>query len=260
MSSLGRWGVMRPSGYNSQWKTESNWLHWDHNSWTKPGFSHVQAIICLTDSTPTSGGFACVPGFHKKFKHWGEAHPMGSLVVNGKTINETYGDGQPFPVPSDDPCQQEIIQALAPAGSMILWDSRLPHQNVPNIDNEAFRVVFYCNMVVATDTVLEERRKLLVQKRILMDLQKDSGSGNRFPHNLSELGNQVLGWTESTVELSEALCEFGIVDTEAFLKASRLVKEAGISEEEGDISTSIRKHQAALRAFPDIETWYNVIF
>lgn len=31
MSSLGRWGVMRPSGYNSQWKTESNWLHWDHN-------------------------------------------------------------------------------------------------------------------------------------------------------------------------------------------------------------------------------------
>ena len=57
------------------------------------------------------------------------------------------------------------------------------------------------------------------------------------------------------MELSEALRE-----TEAFLKASRLVKEAGISEEEGDISTSIRKHQAALRAFPDIETWYNVIF
>ena len=93
-------------------------------------------------------------------------------------------------------------------------------------------------MVVATDTVLEERRKLLVQKRILMDLQKDSGSGNRFPHNLSELGNQVHGWTESNVELSEALRE-----TEAFLKASRLVKEAGISEEEGDVSTSIRKHQ-----------------
>ena len=69
MSSLGRWGVMRPSGYNSQWKTESNWLHWDHNPWTKPGFSHVQAIICLTDSTPTSGGFACVRGFHKKFRH-----------------------------------------------------------------------------------------------------------------------------------------------------------------------------------------------
>lgn len=28
----------------------------------------------------------------------------------------------------------------------------------------------------------------------------------------------------------------------------------------GGVSTSIRKHQAALRAFPDIEVWHNVIF
>ena len=84
-----------------------------------------------------------------------------------------------------------IVQALAPAGSMILWDSRLPHQNVPNVDDAAFRVVFYCNMVVANESVLEDRRQLLVQKRILMDLQNDAGK--RFPHNLSEFGRQVHG-------------------------------------------------------------------
>lgn len=118
MSSLGRWGVMRPSGINPKWKTESNWLHWDHNPWTKPGFSHAQAIVCLTDSTPTSGGFACVPGFHQRFKKWGEDHPMGTVLdVNGKEINESYGDGQPFPVPVDDPCQDEMVHVLAPAGS-----------------------------------------------------------------------------------------------------------------------------------------------
>jgi len=258
MSSLGRWGVMRPSGYNQQWKTETNWLHWDHNPCTNPQFSHIQAIVCLTESTSTSGGFACVPGFHKRFRKWGEDHPLESLVVNGKSIDETYGNGQPFPVPTDDPCQAEIDQALAPAGSMILWDSRLPHQNVPNIDDAAFRVVFYCNMMVATASVMEERRNLLVQKRILMDLQQNPGQC--FPHNLSDLGNRLHGWTESHLPLSDALVEFGINDRESFLDAVRLVREAGMAEEEGNVLISIRNHRAALRAFPEIEVWHNVIF
>mmetsp|Transcript_27289 Transcript_27289/g.44774 ORF Transcript_27289/g.44774 Transcript_27289/m.44774 type:complete len:383 (+) Transcript_27289:186-1334(+) len=258
MSSLDRSGVMRPSEYTIKWKTDTNWLHRYHNPWTKPGFSHVQAIICLTESTPTSGGFACVPGFHKRFQQWGDDHPMGSVALNGKKMNESYGDGQPLPVPVDDPCQQEIIQALAPAGSMILWDSRLPHQNVPNVDDTSFRVVFYCNMVVSTALVMEHRRNLLVQKRILLDLQDNPGK--RFPHNLSALGNQLHGWTESGVPLSDASAEFGIDDRESFLGAAGLVREAGIAEEVGDISASIRKHQAASRAFPDIEAWYNVIF
>eukprot|EP00581_Thalassiosira_minuscula_P033439 CAMPEP_0183764296 /NCGR_PEP_ID=MMETSP0739-20130205/10214_1 /TAXON_ID=385413 /ORGANISM="Thalassiosira miniscula, Strain CCMP1093" /LENGTH=374 /DNA_ID=CAMNT_0026002807 /DNA_START=147 /DNA_END=1274 /DNA_ORIENTATION=- len=206
----------------------------------------------------TSGGFACVPGFHKRFRKWGEDHPLESLVVNGKSIDETYGDGQPFPVPTDDPCQAEIDQALAPAGSMILWDSRLPHQNVPNIDDAAFRVVFYCNMMVATASVMEERRNLLVQKRILMDLQQNPGQC--FPHNLSDLGNRLHGWTESHLPLSDALVEFGINDRESFLDAVRLVREAGMAEEEGNVLISIRNHRAALRAFPEIEVWHNVIF
>ncbi|KAL7555032.1 hypothetical protein ACHAWF_018613 [Thalassiosira exigua] len=143
-SGPGRWGVMRPSGVEPRWRTEAGWLHWDHNPWTKPGFSHVQAIVCLTDATPTSGGFACVPGFHRKFRMWGDDHPKGTLVVDGKAIDDSYGDGQPFPVPDDDPCQRDVVRVLAPAGSMILWDSRTPHQNVPNVDDRAFRVVLYC--------------------------------------------------------------------------------------------------------------------
>lgn len=261
----GRWGVMRPSGRNSKWRTDSNWLHWDQNPWTEPRFVRVQAIVCLTESTPTSGGFACVPGFHReRFRKWGEDHPMGTLTTtaNGKLIDESYGNGQPFPVPSEDPCQREIVQALAPAGSMILWDSRLPHQNVPNVDDEAFRVVFYCNMVIAKERLLEERRRLLTQKRILMDLR--DGPGRRFPYGLAELGKRLHGWTGSSdadaVPLSEALAKFGIDDRESFLEAATLTREAGLAEEEGDVPASIQKHRAALRAFPDIEAWHNVIF
>ena len=65
-------------------------------------------------------------------------------------------------------------------------------------------------MVVATASVMEDRRNLLVQKRILMDLQDNPGK--RFPHNLSALGNQLHGWTESGVPLSDAFAEFGIDD------------------------------------------------
>lgn len=40
--------------------------------------------------------------------------------------------------------------------------------------------------------------------------------------------------------MSGALVEFGIDDQESFLKAARLVKAAGMTEEDGDFSASIK--------------------
>ena len=36
------------------------------------------------------------------------------------------------------------------------------------------------------------------------------------------------------------------------MDAARLVREVRMAEESGDVSASMRKHRAALRAFPDI--------
>lgn len=67
-----RHGVMRPTAEHPEWRTEANWLHWDQNPWCQPGFNQVQCLLCLSDQTPTSGGFLCAPGVHRAFARWGE--------------------------------------------------------------------------------------------------------------------------------------------------------------------------------------------
>jgi len=258
MENMGRFGVMRPTAHHPEWKTESSWLHWDQNCWTEPDFCRVQCIVCLTDNTATSGGFACVPGFHKGFKEWGEQHPMGSLVVGGKVIDESFGCGQPFPVPTDDPCQEEVCKILAPAGSAVIWDSRLPHQNFYNTDDQAFRVVHYSMMQVRSDRAIKERRRLLNQKRIVMDILGQEGP--IFPHNMTATGRWVHGLEEKEPSLEEALQEFGVDDVDSLRQAVIFVREAGEMEEKGDIAGAIRKHQQSMRLVPDIEEWHNAIF
>lgn len=262
-TSMGRWGIMRPTRDHPEWQTESSWLHWDQNAWTQPGFFRVQCIVCLTDNTATSGGFACVPGFHHRFKAWGGDHPQGSLVVNGKVIDETYGAGQPFPVPLDDPCQEQVVRVLAPAGAAVLWDSRLPHQNFPNTSNSEFRVVHYCMMKPKDDESAKDRRRLLTQKRILMDLLGEEGL--RFPHRLNATGRFVHcldnnGQQKEAPSLSDALQSFNATDENALREAAGLVREAGVLEEQGETSAAIKKHQRSLVLFPDIEKWHEAIF
>lgn len=256
---VGRFGVMRPSKNNPEWQTESSWLHWDQNPNTQPGFYRVQCIVCLTDSTVTSGGFVCVPGFHRQFRAWGEQHPVGSVVVDGKVINETFGTGQPFPVPQDDPCQKQAVRVIAPAGAAVLWDSRLPHQNFPNTDVSAFRVVHYTNMKIRDDESVKERRRLLHQKRVIMDLLGEEGM--RFPHHLSTTGRYVYCLEEEPLSLEEILRHFGVEDNvDSLREAAKLVREAGKSEERGDMAAAIKKHQSSLRLFPAIEEWHEAIF
>ena len=248
---LGRWGVMRPTLNHPEWKTDASWLHWDQNPWTEPGFVRLQAIVCLTDNTATSGGFACVPGFHKRFQQWGQEHQMGTVLTpSGKVLDESYGAQQPFPIPLDDPCQQEVVRVLAPAGAMVIWDSRLPHQNFPNTDASAMRIVHYTMMLVKKDKAVREHRKLLQQKQVVMDALGISGA--RFPYALTPLGKEINCLDENDESL------VGDV-TDELEEAIPLVLEAGRAEERGDVGAAIKCHQKALRLYPDIEEWYPAI-
>jgi hypothetical protein len=258
MCSLGRFGVMRPTKHHPEWRTDSSWLHWDQNPNTQPGFRKVQCVVCLTDSTPTTGGFECVPGFHRRFRQWGERHPAGSVVVDGRVVNETYGAGQPFPVPPDDPCRAEAVRVVAPAGSAVLWDSRLPHQNFPNTDGEAFRVVHYTNMMVREDEAVRHRQRLLHQKLVLMELTGQEGP--RFPHNLSASARYVHCLDEAPKSLEELLEALDVQDADGLREAARLVHEAGELEERGETASAIQLHQRSMRLFPEIEQWHEVIF
>ena len=258
-SEMGRLGVMRPTRVHPEWQTESSWLHWDQNPNTQPGFLRVQCFVCLTDNTATSGGFACVPGFHERFRAWGENHPMGTLfTVNGRVIDETFGEGQPFPVPPNDPCQAEVVRVVAPAGSAVFWDSRLPHQNFPNTDDAAFWIVHYCMMKVKDDDSVRERVQLMTQTRILVELWGEEGP--KFPHHLSEEMRFVHCLDETPQTLEDALQEIGVEDENGLREAAKLVREAGELEERGAMYAAMKKHQSSERLFPEIENWHNAIF
>lgn len=139
--SVDRFGVMRPTvdvgsrAERAEWRTSRNWLHFDQNPWSRPEFFGVQGLLSLSDADETIGGFVTVPGFHKEFKNWGVAHPEGS--VKGATVHTI-----PFTVPLDDEMQARRKKVLVPKGGLLVWDSRMPHENFPNTGT-SWRVVQY---------------------------------------------------------------------------------------------------------------------
>jgi len=146
-----RYGVMRPSKIaeevvvedesEKKWQTKSDWLHWDlspfHFGTSAAGFApksvsketmknygsiRLQGLITLVDCPEENGGFHCVPGFtDDRFFKWADEHrdSYGSLPeVASRNFIE---------VPSDDEMRKEIKRIPMKAGSLLVWNSQLPH-------------------------------------------------------------------------------------------------------------------------------------
>lgn len=249
-----RHGVMRPTAEHPEWRTDAHWLHWDQNPWRQPGFQQVQCILCLSDQTPTSGGLLCAPGTHNDFAKWGEEHPEGTVVVEGKTITRDYGYGAPFPVPPEDPLQHRVVRVLAPRGALVLWDGRLPHQNYPNTGRE-FRVVQYLSFFPADPDEMEERREFLRKKLLVRSLLNESTSQEScfFPSGLSAIGREIFCVPEGELTDPDS------VDP-ALVQAIKLTVEAGEQELRGELKASVDSMRKAGKLWPDIDSWHDVLF
>lgn len=167
--SVDRFGVMRPAlvrvaatgdkeGAESsrpetvprpEWRTSRNWLHWDQNPWSTPGFFAMQGLVGLSESSSTSGGFVTVPGFHREFSQWGKDHPEGSIAKRTAKM-------VPFPVPLEDEMQSRRVKVIVPPGALLVWDSRMPHENFPN-EGETWRLVQYIMYKRLRPAALEHR-------------------------------------------------------------------------------------------------------
>jgi len=183
-----RYGMMRPTKGikmkngnivdKPEWKTKSNWLHWDQNPWQEPDFVRVQGLLALTNAIKTSGGFHCVPGFAPNFKKWSidnvDKRSKGSLIN----------------VPANDVIRTQIQPITLRKGSLLIWDSRTPHGNFPN-DDSHFRVVQYITFFPA-----QESDKKLVEDRLDAFYMRtnDDPSKDWQPPKLTELGEKILGW------------------------------------------------------------------
>jgi ectoine hydroxylase-related dioxygenase (phytanoyl-CoA dioxygenase family) len=176
--SVDRYGIMRPTRFclkdvcqeddiitKDEFKTKENWIHWDlspfHYGTSAAGFApntsvkhesigteygsiRVQGLITLTDCPVEAGGFHCVPGFQgERFFRWREE-------------NEAYGNDPSIcnrnfvEVPENDAMRPEIVKLPMRAGSLLIWNSQLPHGNYPNT-SDSFRMVQYVKMIPVDD-------------------------------------------------------------------------------------------------------------
>ena len=144
------------------WKTKSKWLHWDLSPFhwvagTMPPYTftpysfisenngtalepgarcRVQGLLNLIDARTEDGGFLCVPGFHKHLLEWAAA------AENQPYKEETVDAFDFLEVPKDDPMQAWAQPVPMRAGSLLIWNSELPHCNYAN-DSDRFRMVQY---------------------------------------------------------------------------------------------------------------------
>jgi hypothetical protein len=120
-----RYGVMRPI-LKKEWQTDDGWLHTDQNPTTEKDFIRFQGMITLSESTKNSGGFLCIPKFHKEWDKYCEQYHPDEHVCPFTTSNDIRAE-----------------KITTRPGSLIIWDSRLPHANYPNQSKTEFRYVQY---------------------------------------------------------------------------------------------------------------------
>jgi hypothetical protein len=200
-------------------------------------------VLAFTEHTLTSGGFACVPGFQKHFKQWGIDHPLESLPA----------DLAPGVVPPEDLMQEQVCGITLPAGAMVIWDSRLPHQNYPNND-DTFRIVQYITYNRCPESLQDRLER---KEKLLKDIETGFG-GDVFPGLLTELGLKLVGlkdWDDETSR-EDFLKQLSPQKTPREQEALELLMQAQQAEADGDFTKAVSFYRRAFKLNPDLEALY----
>lgn len=88
-------------------------IHWDVDP-IGPR-RQIQGVVYLSDNAPGGGCFECIPGVHRIAERW----------IRERGISE----GDYFRLPVTD---SEVVPASGPIGTVVLFDSRLPHGSGAN--------------------------------------------------------------------------------------------------------------------------------
>ena len=104
-----------------------------HNMFAKDAkkWKPIQAFISLTDTlNKDEGGFECCPGIHKNFSRWAENRTWTLDQYTGERVAPVcVGEFTPIRPVEDADIIEHFVHIPCIAGSIVLWDNRIPHAN-----------------------------------------------------------------------------------------------------------------------------------
>ncbi|PAU39042.1 hypothetical protein CKF94_06545 [Vibrio coralliilyticus] len=103
-----------------QYGNDSNRMHWDYD-FRQMDIPVYQGLIYLTDTEKEQGAFGGLPQVYRQIidNTFHDPSLFEQFTINGLYLEDVY----PF-------TEQDITKIDAPAGSLVIFDSRLPHGNV----------------------------------------------------------------------------------------------------------------------------------
>ncbi|KUF78939.1 hypothetical protein AM587_10001368 [Phytophthora nicotianae] len=172
-----------------------------------PRWRPIQCITVLTSNTESNtGGFECVPGFHKEFagyaaKNQPETVTEAPLTAALRRPQVCLGDFSPLRMQEDRAIIDRYQHIGCEAGSVILFDWRLPHANsykhVGTIPREVIYTGFIPDIPINRSYVQEQLRRYKARLLPADHWQKDdvhSRVAEDFSaHHFSALGSRLIG-------------------------------------------------------------------
>ena len=168
----------------------------------------IQASIALTDSlTNSSGGLYVVPRMHKCMEDYvrvnndNEEDTSGKCTKKGKSIKSIKCKS----FTRLDHCEdlvQGMVPVFAPAGSIVIWDNRLPHATAEKHDGPDTREVLFMTFlpdIHANKLYAKEQRENyfkrkappdFINKRNRKDVQEEPN------YQFTELGRRLMAMDE----------------------------------------------------------------
>lgn len=168
---------------NRSGRAFTGFIHWDANTTLDPLPVNVQGVLALSDTTPETGGFQCVPQLFENFEEWRRQAPA---------------DRDPFSPGQDCGYPTEFVPMKA--GDLLIFNSLLAHGIRPN-QSDTVRLAQYIAMVPAEEDNTEVRDWRITSWRDRIPPQGYAFPGDprgweqkRYPRaELSDLGRKLLG-------------------------------------------------------------------
>jgi len=158
-----------------------------------------QSFIALSDTlSPNQGGFEGVPGFHHNFNEWTKNRPH-TILKNGTKPAPCLGEFTPIRPKEDSNVIQQIKHIPCKAGSLVIWDVRIPHANsLYNLSDQSRSVVYtsFLPCVEINKEYVLRQLELYKQKKKMTDQWSknlDLGGEEEEDYDFSRVGRFFMG-------------------------------------------------------------------